>query len=72
MNDDIATTIDALTTDSMIKRNVEETKILGGGDKLGVRHDGDGLGRSWIVDAAEENGLSIVAEDEDENMLVFA
>jgi len=70
MNDDIAATIEAVTGDSMIETHVEAVKDLG--DRLGVRHDGDTMGKRWIVDAAEDHDLSVAVDDEDANMVVFA
>jgi len=70
MNANLAATIEAVTNDSAIKLHVEEVKDLG--DKLGVRHDGDAVGRRWIENAAKENGMKIVAENDDAKMMVFA
>ena len=69
MNDDIAATIEALTTDPVHKRHVEDVKDLG--DKLGVHHDGDEFETPAIIKEAESHGLELAVEDEDENMLVF-
>lgn len=69
MNANIKSTIEAVTGDSMVKEHVEEVKDLG--DKLGVRHDGDEIGRRWIVSAAEDNGMKVAVEDEDANMVVL-
>lgn len=70
MNDNIAATIEALTTDPVHKRHITEVKDLD--DKLGVRHDGDEFSMPGIIKEAEDNGLSLVIENEDENMMVFA
>lgn len=70
MNDNIAATVDALTTDSIHKRHVEEVKDLG--DKLGVRHDGDEFSTPGIIKEAESHGLEVVVENDDENMIIFA
>ena len=70
MNDNIAATIEALTTDPVHKRHVKSVEDLG--DKLGVRHDGDEFATPGIIKEAESHGLELAAEDEDANMVVFA
>lgn len=70
MNDNIAITIEALTTDPIHKRHIEEVEDLDG--KLGIRHDGDEFSTSAIIKEAKSHGLELAIENEDENMLVFA